>query len=248
MQLIKFTSLQRARIILWFNASILFLFIIFTPYLIKMGIWGVPEWVIETVFLAVEIFVLIRLFRNYDLHSRRTENRVDELSLKLKQQEKTLMDSLEYLGKINVQMSIMKRMINKMRPSADNEGKLEYVLQEVLSGLSNSLQTAKVFLRIVNVDTGKTMQEIELNQKESKKFRKECKLTNDALLDTEKELKMSNKKIHIVKSDYDSFSIRTFLIFSGSRPDKTVEELIQGMVNQCEIIFLLANSRYYRLR
>jgi hypothetical protein len=32
----------------------------------------------------------------------------------------------------------------------------------------------------------------------------------------------------------------------GDKVEKEQEELIQGVINQCEIVYLLFNSRYYR--
>ena len=231
------------------NALILFVFIVFTPYFVKVGFWGIPEWMIEGIFLAVEISVLIKLFRNYDRHSKKVEQRVSKLDDKLKEQEKTLVDSLEYLGKMNVQMSIVKKVMGKLKFPADRD-RLEYILNEMTESLISLSGLEGVLLKIVDIESKETMKKIEAIV--SKIGRKAVKqISNVDLCEYSEKNKKDFKDVLIVASNYDNFSLKTFAIFplEKSRDDKVdqeKEELIQGIVNQCEIIYLLFNSKYYK--
>ncbi len=243
MNLINLSSLKKARIVLWINFSILFFFIVFTPYFIKVGSLGLSESSVEGIFLAVEVLVLMKLVRNYDFYSKYLEGQADELEKRLKEQQKTLTDSLEYLGKVNVQISTVKKIMNKLKfPSSKNN--LDYVLAEMSKSLVSLSGGMDVFLRIVDLKTKNTVKNFSMNKNVSLK-----KINNNLLLKS----KRLNGGILIVPSGYDNFSLKVFAIFqpsevSGSKLkiDKEHYELIQAIVNQCEIVYLLFNSRYYR--
>ena len=77
------------------------------------------------------------------------------------------------------------------------------------------------------------------------------KIDNAMLLNNDRKFK-KNKKLAIFPSSYDNFSLKTFVFFSLSanqmngKIEKEQKELIQGVINQCEIIYLLFNSQYYK--
>ncbi len=249
MNFVKLTSLKKARIVLLVNALILFVFIIFTPYFIKVGFWGLPEWLIEAIFLAVEISVLIKLFRNYDKHSRKIEQKAGKLDDRLKEQQKMLVDSLEYLGKINVQMSIVKKVMSKLKFPADND-RLEYILNEMTESLISLSGLKGVILKIIDIESRQTMKKVNaIRSKDDQRAVK--RISNDNLCEDFKKSKESFKNVLVIVSNYDNFSLKTFAIFPLSDNNKNIidqekRELLQGIVNHCEIIYLLFNSKYYK--
>ena len=246
MHFINLSLLQRARIVLFINALILFLFIIFTPYFVKIGIWGIPEWIIEGSFLAIEISVLIKLFRNYDLHSKKIESKADKLKSKLIEQQETLTDSLEYLGKMNVQMSIVKKIMGKLKFPADSD-KLEYILYEMLQSIVSLTKQKKIILKVVDLENKKTIRKIIFNK--SVKLDKDVKKISNTELCSNKAINLNKyQTLKIISSNYDSFSLKTFVFFpkTNIQVDQEKAELVQGIVNQCEVIFLLFNSKYYQ--
>ena len=253
----KLSSLQKARIILIINALVLFFFIITTPYFIRSGFWGIPEWLAESFFLTVEITLLIKTFRKYDRQNRQAEDKLDSLSLKLKEQEKTLLNSLEYLGKVNVQMSIIKKLMGKLRPPSD-DNRLDNLLLEMLQGIMSLAGQKEIGLRIVDSRRQRTIKELvwperaEL-QKKLKKIR-----IKDLLNASGSYLNQVQKKfdLKLVLANYDNFALQTVVFLpvgnlNGKKnkemeQDKERQELIQGLVNQCEIVFLLSSSKYYQ--
>jgi len=249
MNFVKLTSLKKARIVLLTNALILFIFIIFTPYFIRVGFWGFPEWLIEAIFLAVEISVLIKLFRNYDRHSRKVEQKISKLDDELKEQQKILVDSLEYLGKMNVQMNIVKKVMSKLKFPVDND-RLEYILNEMAEVLISLSGLKGVLLRMVDLGSKKTKKEI--NSPELGKIQKFSKnISNHDLCRENNNYERRFPEFLVVASNYDNFSLKTFAIFPlGTKKKKELDkeklELIQGIVNQCEVVYLLFNSKYYK--
>ena len=248
MNLIDLSSFKKARIILGVNSFLLFLFIIFTPYLVKAGTWGLTESAVEGLFLALEIIILIKLFKDYDFYSNKSERKANRLSDKLKEQQKLLSDSLEYLGKMNVQMSIVKQMINKLK-SPVGKNRLEYVMNEMLQVAGGLVGSKGIILKIIDLKNEKTIKKFSLGEKGS--FKGSVKnITNRMLCKNNWDKK--NEEIFVVASSYDNFSLSTFAIFNVAevtekdKEEENILELVQDIINQCEVMFLLFNSKYYK--
>ncbi len=237
-------SFKKEQIILQLNSLLLFLFIIFTPSIIKTGFWGVPEPAVEGIFLFLELIILSKLFQKYNQHNLKNVTKVNKLSAKLRQQENLLIDSLEYLGKINIQMSIVKKVISQVKIPR-NENRLDYLIQEILQSISQLSKSKKVTLKLIDLKNEHTLKKISLGKNQT------CKLANK--ISNKKLLRQdfSNKKTEILTSSYDNFSIKSFLFLEKDKNrqlNSDQKTLIKGLVNQCEILFLLFNSKYYRHR
>jgi hypothetical protein len=139
--------------------------------------------------------------------------------------------------------------MNKLKfPASQN--KLDYVLNEMLHILISLSGGQVVAFRIINLEDKKTIKEL-VTVNDNIFGNKIKKINNEHLLKNDK--KNSNfKKMTIFPSSYDNFSLKAFAIFSLSEEEmndkieKEQKELIQGVINQCEIIYLLFNSQYYK--
>jgi hypothetical protein len=239
MNFINISSFRKAQIILRINAFLLFLFIIATPYLIKSGSFGLSEPTVEGFFLAIEIGVLVRLFKNYDFHSNKNDRRANKLSGELKEQKELSVDTLKYLGKINVQLSIIKQLVKKFKAPAQKK-RLEHSINEMLSVISGLINNEMISLRIVDLSSGKTIVETSLSDDGFAKCisnKKIYKINNNII----------DNKIHIIPSAHDNFSLKTFVLVKQSGDIKSEQlELVKDIVNQCEIMYLLFQSKYHK--
>ena len=150
MNFIDISQFKRAQIILRINAFLLFLFIITTPYLIKEGVWGLSEAVVEGLFLAIEIGVLIRLFKSYDFHSNQINRKASKLENELEEQKELSVDTLKYLGRMNVQISIIREFAKKFKTPVEKK-RTDGMLREMLQRISGLAENSKVSLRIVDL-------------------------------------------------------------------------------------------------
>lgn len=248
MNFVKISSFKKAQIVLRINALILFLFIITTPYLVKGGIWNTPEEVVEGLFLTIEIIVLIVLFRNYDFHSNKSDQQVEELNSKLEKQKELSADTWEYLGKMNVQMSIIRQFVKKFKAPAEKD-RLDHIINEMLQVVVGLIDSQEIILRIINLDNYKTIKEITATQKGNIK-RTVSSISNEKLHRGTAAGDVKNN-FHIISSEHDNFLLKTFIMIdrndkNNKNIDKEQAELIQDIVNQCEIVYLLFNSEYHR--
>jgi len=245
MNLIKISSFKRAQIILRINSFLLFIFIIATPYLIKRGVWGVPEYAIESIFLAIEIGILIKLFKAYDFHSNENDRKADKLSGELEEQKKLSAGTFEYLGKVNVQMSIIKQLVKKFKAPAD-KNRLENVIREMLQIIAGLTENDDISLRIIDLNNYSTIEEIFL--KDDNKQRKKITQIDNKFLCKKGQID-NNKDIQVIFSEHDNFSLKTYIFVDNLKSDQIDDEqleLIQDITNQCEITYLLFKSQYYK--
>ncbi len=251
MNLINVSQFKRAQIILRINAFVLFLLIVFTPYLVSLGAWGLSESTVESIFLMLEIIILIRLFRNYDFYSNKSEQKITKLSDRLEEQQKLLSDSFEYLGRVNVRMSITKQIMDKLK-TVSKKNRLEYIISEMLQIINGMIDTEDIILKMVDLTNQKTIQKFAFNNNYN--FARKIKnISNKNLCDNKLAKKISKKnEIQIISSNYNNFFLKTFVLFPSKTEESMIElkeekfELIQDIVNQCEIIFLISNSKYYK--
>ena len=248
MNFIKISSFKKAQIILRINSFLLFLFIIATPYLIKEGVWGMSEAVVEGMFLAVEIGVLIRLFKSYDFHSNKSDRKANQLSGELEEQKELSADTLKYLGRMNVQMSIIRQLVEKFKDPVD-EKRLKHTINEMLQVIAGLIDNEKVSLRIIDLSSHKTIDEVSLVG-DSRIGRATKKMTNSNLCKNLQGRVVDD--LHIISSEHDNFSLKTFVLVETSDGKKSYKiddeqfELVQDIVNQCEMMYLLFKSEYHK--
>jgi ribosomal protein S20 len=248
MNFINISSFKKAQIVLRINAFLLFLFIIATPHFIKEGVWGMPEAAVEGIFLAVEIGVLIRLFKSYDFHSNKSDRKVSRLSGELAEQKELSVDTLKYLGKMNVQMSFVKQLVKKFKAPAERE-RLKYTINEMLQVIAGLIDNEKVSLRIIDLDSYKTINEVSLAGKNE--IGKTVKnMSNENLCKRAQKKNINN--LHIISSEHDNFSLKTFVFVENPEGESSYKiddeqfELAQDIVNQCEMMYLLFKSEYHK--
>ena len=244
----QFTRLQKAKLILIANFIALFFIIITTPYSIKGGVSWATEEVIEGVFLTIELIALIVVFRHYDIQMRKKGEEATKLNFKLEKKERELLSALEYLGKVNVQVSMIKTLFEMMKiPSTKNQ--LSEMFSELLRTVGSVTKEDCVRLRIVNLQNRRTLSEHEEMLRDENSV---CQIVigNKELIERFSEKNKSNVgDFQVFYSDMENFYLKAFIFVPNPKKrDYSIEErvFLEAIANQCEIIFLLFNSKYYK--
>lgn len=244
-----FTHLQKAKIVLVLNFIVLFCIIIMTPFFIKNGTVLLSEETVEGAFLTIELFALIVVFRHYDSQIKRHEDEAMTLNTKLEKKEKELLNALEYLGKVNVQVSMIKSIFEKMKVPSTKSQLIE-VYSELLRIVCGMTDEPYAALRIVNLQNGRMLSEhIEKVNGHSDEEIKNS-LGNKELI--EKFIKRDKDNIGEFAtffSNVENFYAKAFITIPNAKGKKFQQEeraFLEAVANQCEIVFLLFNSRYYK--
>ncbi|MEA2007164.1 MAG: hypothetical protein U9O20_03340 [Patescibacteria group bacterium] len=232
------------------NFIVLFFIIVATPYFIKGGTSWVGEEVVEGVFLTIELIALIVVFRHYDVQMRKKEEEAMTLNLKLEKKERELLNALEYLGKVNVQVSMIKSLFGTMKvPSTKNQ--LLDVFSELLRVVMSVTKENCARLRIVNLQNQRTVSEYVESLEDENSV---CQVVagNKELLERFSEKNKKNiSDFRVFFSDVENFYLKAFLFVPDTRKKEySTEEraFLEAIANQCEVVYLLFNSKYYKAK
>ncbi|HHX58881.1 MAG TPA: hypothetical protein GX706_03910 [Candidatus Moranbacteria bacterium] len=243
------SKLQKIKVVFWIIFFFLFISILVTPFIIRdENKLLFSEEATETALLLVELTLLFLISRYYSREVDKKEAEAFWLNSKLKDKEKELLSALEHLGKVNVQISMIRELYEKMEVPT-TKSRLRQIINETLSIIKSVTQEDQVWLRIIDIDSGRTLKEQQVG---------------DSPIDSADLKKLSNKKLirlfkkkekgkvgsyHIFYSEGDNFSVKAFIMV----PDKKASlnqgaerNFLKAVANECEIIFLLFTSQYYK--
>lgn len=248
----QLNKIQKAKIIMSTNFAVLFGMIIITPHFVRTGIGPLSETFVEGFFLAVEVMALFMMFRHYDFIIRESERKNLSLSLKLRKKERELLSAFQYLGKLNVQFSMIKNVLEKMKvPST--RGQLKEVYSDLLRIVCSATGRNCAGLKIVDLNSGRTMGEFFEFFHETSTANCIPDISNNELINV-----FNNKKSNfengkgqylVFYSGIKNFFIKAF-IYIPKEEDKKIntqeKDFLEAIANQCEIFFLLFDARRYQ--
>lgn len=245
----QLNSFQKAKVVFLVNSIALFVLIVTTPYFIRWGVFSLSEELAEGVFLAIELLALMYFFRQYDTIVRKRDEEAWLLDVKLKSKERELLNAFQYLGKVNVEISMIKTLLEKMRiPSSKSQ--MHDVYAELLRLVCSITNKHCAALRIVNIENGRTLIEHVESIEEQDECDAQIRVGNIALV---KHFKDKSKhdldECCVFFSEAENFYAKAFVfVRNHSKIQYTKEEraFLEAVANQCEIMYLLFNSRYYK--
>ncbi len=244
----RFNKIQKAKIILWVSLSFLLLIILFIPNFINNSVSWASEDTLETLFLVFGFFSVVYVFWHYDYVVQKREQENFNLTSKLKDKEKELLKTFQYLGKVNVRFSIMRDLIDRMKkPAPTTQEELKETLKALIDIACGVIGEDDTRLQVIDIKNEKFL----LKEQRGESSLRE---TKNSQISAKKILKVyrSNGKFQIkgVKvfySDLDNFYIKAFLVIPYNEDQFEQEaNFLKAVANQCEILFLLFNSQYYK--
>ena len=143
----------------------------------------------------------------------------------------------------------MIRSIFEATKVPSTKSQLHEMYNELLRIVSSVTKEEGVSLRVVNLKTKRTLSEhVELVRDEE---RHRITIGNNELAKqfTGKENEIDESELKIFYSDAENFYIKTFLFVPHAKtkqfsPEETM--FLKAIASQCEIMFLLFNSKYYK--
>ena len=234
----KLTAIQKTKIVLFLNFFALFVLIISTPYFIREGFGPFSESFVEGVFLTVQLFALYFMFRHYDVIIEKKEDENFALSAKLKRKEQELINVFQHIGKVNVQVSMIKAIFEKIRVPS-NKKELKLVYGEFLRLVCAVAGEKKAGMRIIDLKSGRTLGEFFSSEEG---IWKDLPFGNHDLIDFYERKTTTMNDFSVFFTDAKNFSIKVFIYttnYSKKEFTKEEKELMGMIANQCEIFFLL---------
>jgi hypothetical protein len=218
--------------------------IIFTPLLVQRGFSIFPEEVLESIFLLLQISAAWKILRLYERTVDYREKEIDKLQGEYQKREKELLEAFAYLGKVNVQVSLIKSFLQKLKAPA-NRKEAETYIKDILNIALSLSGKDWVTLRAIDTRTQKTLNEYWAKGRQETET-KGIKIGNKEIVKWEKSKEEGERKNYLVfgSSGSELASLKVFLVFlNGEKIDRDIEDFLRAAANQCEVLLTLFNLR-----
>jgi len=217
---------------------------IFTPLLVQRGFSIFGEEVLESILLLLQISAAWKIFRLYEKTVEKREKEIDKLEGEYQKREKELLEAFAYLGKVNVQVSLIKSFLQKLKAPADRK-EAETYINDILNIALSLSGKEWVTLRAIDTRTQKTLNEYWAKGRQETEI-KGIKIGNKEIMKWEKSKEEGEGKSYLVfgSSGSEMASLKVFLVFlNGGKIDRDIEDFLRAAANQCEVLLTLFNLR-----
>jgi len=241
------SRIERLRNLFLVVFFLLVISIIFTPLLVRGGLSIFPEEVLESILLLLQISVAWKIFRLYERTVKNREKEIEKLEGEYQKREKELLEAFAYLGKVNVQISLIQSFLQKIKaPSSRKEA--ESYVNEILS-IALTLSGKKwATLRAIDAKTLQTVKEYWAKKNPEIDI-SGIKISNKDIASWGEEGSQCEKNGYCVYTSAGSSlsSLKVCLVFlNGEKMDRDIEGFLRATANQCEVLLTLFDSKERR--
>jgi len=215
---------------------VLIVTIITTPLWITRGVFFIGEETLEAFLLFVQITIAWRVFYLYEESISRRERAMKKLEGEYEKREKELLETFAYLGKVNVQISLIKEFLKTLKAPRNKKEVKKYVDDILQMALSISKKNW-LSVRMINTGNMQTISEYDTKH-DAGENGDILKLGNREIISMSQDKKLCNEKGYCVLASAGSKpKEKTFLIFKeDGNTDREVMDFLRAAVNQCEIV------------
>lgn len=198
--------------------------IVATPLLINRGVSIFGEEVLEVV---VSASLIIVGFLIYSLYNR-----------EIKKHQKTLEETFNYIGNINLQISNIKSVFNEMRKYPENKNDFKDILKFLAKKALGIVNVEWVLFRIIETESTKTL--AEHFQARGKVSIVRHEVSNKNLV-----VNKYCEGCTVIESNQDNFNIQAYCVVP-QQISQEEEILIRAIVNNLAMLYLILASGFYK--
>jgi hypothetical protein len=226
------------------SLTLLLVSMVFTPYLVRSGLYLkgrviVEEEIFEGVLIALLMLVGYFAATVYKKELGRYAKELRGLATKKADLEDKLNDAFCYIGEVNVQLLEIKSVSSALQKYP--ESKKDY--RSVLAFLARKALVISnvdwVMFRIVNPESLRTVQEYSETRDSASLL--EHNISNRALV-----VREAIADCSVVCSEQENLTIRTFCILPTEQLTENQIILLQTIVSEVEMLFIIFSSEYYK--
>jgi len=240
MVLIRRPRIEQFRNIFLLVFLVLVVTIISTPLFIKAGFSLFKEEAWEAVLLLAQVSLAWNIFRLYERAVAKREEEIKKLEGEYQKREKELLETFAYLGKLNVQVSLIRDFMQKIKTPANKKEVKEY-LDDILHMALSISRKNWMTVRIIDTENMQTVAEHQAKSPVKKDLR-DLRIGNKEMIEMARDENMCNeKKICVLPSAGSKpYEEKAFLVFQKEGEiDREILDFLKAAVNQCEIIHTL---------
>ena len=222
-----------------FILVMMFLVIVFMPYIIRSGFTLVEEELAEVIGIALMFsagYIIALLYRREAARNR-------ENLITLKQDKGTLENRLsedfKYIGAVNVEIEAIRSVFSGIRKFPENKKDFHHTLQFLTQRTLSMVNVGWILFRIINTQNLNTLSEYA--EKRGETVLPNHKISNRQLASNEK-----FEAFTIVESEQENIHIKTFCIIPEKKLSRDQKIFIKAVVYQLEMLFIIFTSIYYK--
>lgn len=218
---------------------VLFLLIVFTPYLIKSGVPPFEEELVEVAVLTLLFgvgYVVLLLHRKEVATNLRKLARFKQNKESLEQQ---LDEAFKYIGTVNIQVREIKEVFSNTSKFPETKKDFRHILHFLTDKALSMVNAEWVLIRIIDTQNLETLR--EYCQARGKAVILKHKIGNKELVSSARP-----EGLTIVASGQENFHIKTLCIMSKTIITQDQRAFLGAVVNQIEMLFVIFTSSYYK--
>lgn len=234
------SRIERLRNFFLIAFFLLVITIIFTPLLVRSGFSLFTEETLESALLLLQVSIAWKIFRLYERSVNQREKDVQRLEGEYQKREKELLEAFAYLGKVNVQVSLIKSFLQKLKTPGSRK-EVENYIKEILEIALTLSGKQWVTLRALDSKTLQTVSEYWTKSDVAVDTRG-IKIGNKDVISWGQNRKIGKENGFFVFGSTGSniSSLKVFLVFlNGEKIDPDIEVFLQAAVNQCEVLLTM---------
>jgi len=218
---------------------VIFLLVVFTPYIVGSGFLFLGEEVLEVVviaFLSVAGYVILRLYRREVARNLKELEKIKKEKYNL---ESRLAEAFKHIGAVNIQIQEIKSIFSDIKKFPESKKDFKYILQFFSNKILSIINVDWVIIRIINMQNSVTLREYCGTRGEAVLVK--YKINNEDLL---KKKELDSYKV--ITSSWENFRLKTFCIIPTQKISREQEDLTKAIITQLEMLFIIFSSSYYK--
>ena len=220
---------------------LLFFLVVATPRLIRSDVSFIEEEYFEGGLIFIMAIVGYVIILQYRKEIKKTADRLSQMQYERRSVEDKLNDAFEYIGCVNVQIDAIRSIFNDINKYPGNKKEMKQIMGLLSSAALKIVSADWVLLRIVDLRKVRTIREFPQARGSAVLLKHE--ISNKDLIEN----RIASDYVAIATSRED-MTIKTFCIFSKIKVTSEQKVLIEAIVNQLEMLFIIFDSRYYKYR
>ena len=217
----------------------LFMFIIFTPYIIHSGFTLLEEELAEAFTITLLFIAGYSVLLLYRKEVAKNLNELNRLKQDKGALENRLTEAFRYIGTVNVQIQEIKSVFSDIHKFPENKKDFRYILRFLADRILSMVNAEWALFRII--DTQNLQTQGEYSGTRGNAVLAKNKISNRDLASNE-----GFEGFTVVRSGQGNFKINTFCIIPIEKISRDQEIFIKAIVNQLEMLFIVFTSIYYK--
>ena len=218
--------------------SILFSFIIFTPILIKGSVYLTEKFIVDEEIIEGSLLgILILNLYKHEVYKQK--ELIKKINNDKKTAEEKLFDSLNYIGKVNVQIQEIKSIFNNTNKYPETKNDFKKTFRFLSGRVLGIVNTNWVLFRIINSNTQKTISEC-LETRQGFSFN-HPHIRNKMIIE-----KQLISPFTTVVSNPQNLNILVCCVMPIDKISNDQRIFIQAIINEITMLFVILNSSYYK--